>query len=275
MKVKLNALKKTTKELNELLFDEEDAIDVTASQDELEPLVLEAAELLDLDGDDPDEISEATEKVLEILNENYERIETGKGKKMVVSFELKEDDDKKTDADKDDVAVVADEPSKKKKSKKDKAPEPDGDLEEQIEDADDVKELRKIVKEDDTFKSLRKSYGFKKLEPLREEMLEAYADAQKNPEKTSKKNKKDKKDKKDKDSEPSKNESKKSFNRVEACALALQDEPKTFDEWVERADEIMEENDGNANPKEAKSQCIKIEIISHVFDFGVKVPKLK
>ncbi len=233
--IKLNDLKKAGKKLNIVLYGDEiedHEIDVKLDETALKNQLIKAIGQLE-EGEEDELNHEVTEDVIKALIEEFgdPRIENDKAPEKGKS---------------NDLTLI-----------------------EQIEEIDDLVKLKKLIKEDDALKPLRKSIGIRKdLEKLKEKALKILSDEQTNPE--VKKIKKDKIDK-----SPEKIKEAKSFNRVEACCLALLNKPKTFEDWIEEADEIMEEKGGKPNPKEAKSQCIKIELMSRHFDLSVKVPKLK
>ena len=134
-KIKLTQLKKAGKELNALLFDDDNPqIEIKASEEELSAQILQAVnECLDPD----DEVSKATQEVIDALQEN---------------------------ASEEPAEEASEEP----------AEEVDMDeLAQEIMDCEDVKDLRKMCKEYVELESCRKGIGIKKIEKLRNEMLEA------------------------------------------------------------------------------------------------------
>jgi hypothetical protein len=227
-KIKLNDLKKTGKELNDLLFDpsekEEGWIDVKKSEAELIDLIYEASKLLTED----DELSELAESVVETIKENKEEEEETEKKK-------------------------AKKPSNKtKKVKKEEEEETDDAVEaliEEIEEAD-LDDLKDLVKEEDVFKSLRKSIGIQRnADKLRTRMLEVLNSQEE--EKETEKEKPAKKEKK-----PAKKEGKKKTTRMISVCDAIKELPKkglSIDDLADKANEIFMEQGGQDNPDQTKN----------------------
>lgn len=173
--LKLNDLKRLTKELNEMLFDEDNAIDVKQEMDDLLPLVIEAAELLE--GDETAELTEKAQATLKAIT-------------------AKDDEEEKEDKKSDKKDKKSDKKSDKKK--KDSAKKDDNaELIEAIEDCEDLDELKELIKEQDALAGIRKGLGLQKnLEKLQTRALDALENADEVPAKADKKKDAAKKDKK-------------------------------------------------------------------------------
>jgi hypothetical protein len=249
-KIKLNDLKKTGKELNDLLFDpsekEEGWIDVKKSEAELIDLIYEASKLLTED----DELSELAESVVETIKENKEEEEETEKKKPAKKPSNKTKKVKKEEEEETDDAVEA--------------------LIEEIEEAD-LDDLKDLVKEEDVFKSLRKSIGIQRnADKLRTRMLEVL-NSQEEEKETEKEKpaKKEKKPKKDKIQEKKKTTA---YSRVDAVCEALQEEPETLQDWITLTNEKMEENGKTPNDDENRFIIRYFWKIKKHFDFGVEIP---
>jgi hypothetical protein len=247
--IKLNDLKKTGKELNALLFDDDKPeIDIKASEEDLKEKVLEASELLEED----DEISETAQAVIKALK--AEQATPPKKRSKLEKEEVPEEDsDPDPDTEEDDTN--------------------EDDLESTIEDCDDITELKDLVKSNDIFKSLRKSLGIQKnIDKLRDSMLDLLSDAT---EETPEEPPKTKPAAASNKTKAASKEKKEKFSRMEACAEALKNSaPKTIDSWVEKSNEVMVEHGGKENDDESRSQILKIIKFSKVFDLGVKIPSV-
>jgi len=165
-KIKLNDLKKLGKELNELLFDEDDKkngwVDIKAPEKDLTAAITEIL-MKEEDGElfvTEDDFEELSEKSVEII----------KSIRAAAEAKLLKDSEKADSKDKKD---------KKKKSKADPEPGPEpeeenenADLIKQVEECEELIDLKKLVKSEEILAPLRKGIGIQKnLDKLRIRVL--------------------------------------------------------------------------------------------------------
>jgi hypothetical protein len=247
-KIKLNELKKAGKELCKLFWeDDKEAyeIQVTAKEPDLRAQLKEA--IKELEDGEMETLTETTQNVLKALKEE-------------------------------------DKAEKPKPSKKEEEKEPAikvDDLKEEIEEAgDDIDELKDIIGDHTIFKPLKKGLNMQKnADKLKAKMFDLLGiEPDEAPEETSeapqKEKAKDKKASKDKEKEKKTSPPKdKAMNRVASVCLALKEEPESLNDWVEKANEIIEENGGSPNVQEARYHARNIIKMAPYFDFGVEVPE--
>ena len=155
-KIKLNNLKKLGKELNELLFDEDNKkdgwVDIKAPEKDLTAAITEIL-MKEEDGElfvTEDDFEELSEKSVEII----------KSIRAAAEAKLLKDSEKADSKDKKD---------KKKKSKADPEPGPEpeeenenADLIKQVEECEELIDLKKLVKSEEILAPLRKGIGIQK-----------------------------------------------------------------------------------------------------------------
>ena len=143
MEIKINTLKKAGKELNSILFAENDPrIDVKASEKELKAMIIQASTLLE----PTDELSEETQAVVTALTTKEEATEDEPACPAHVEEVTNEEG-----ADSADPA----------------------DLQDTIENTDEINALKILVKSNDLFKALRQGLGIEKnIERLRGKMID-------------------------------------------------------------------------------------------------------
>jgi len=168
--MKVADLKKTAKELNDILFDDKTKINVNQSQSSLENLVKEAATLLD-EGEE-EELTAIARRVIAELKENKEEVD----EEEVDEEEVDEEEVDEEEVDEEEVIAT-------KKVTKVPVPSPvtkinkteplpedkeadmsfdDLTLQEQVQATADLLELKKLVKSEETFKYLRHCIGIQK-----------------------------------------------------------------------------------------------------------------
>lgn len=268
MKIKLNDLKKAGKAINALeLFDDE--IDVKASAEEIQEKILEAVE--EMDDDEIEELDEAVQETIELVKEAAE----DEGEEPD-----EDEEEEKKPAKKAGKKSAKKETKKSKKEAPEDAPDELDDLTEQVEEAredEDIDSLKELAKEHDVFADVRKGLQLQKnVEKLAKRMHVCLNAARGEEQQETKKDKKSKEAPKKDTKKAEKKETKKSnapkMKRPEACIIALMKKPKTFGDWIQMANEVMEENGGSHNDQENKYHCRNIIAMSNSFDFGVKIP---
>lgn len=161
----LKSLQKAAAELNSVLG-LDPAINVKSDESTLTELVIEA---IDLVNPDEDEFSEAVQKTIDELKPA--RSKKGKGKAVPVE-EDEEDDDEPVATPKKGKDKPAPEPDPEDDDTPEAEDEDEMSLQEQVENATTVAELKAIVKANDEFVSLRKAINGKfNLDDLMADML--------------------------------------------------------------------------------------------------------
>ena len=155
--MKLADLKKTAKELNDILFDDKTKINVNQSQSSLENLVKEASTLLD-EGEE-EELTAIARRVLAELTEREEVDE-----EEVDGEEVDEEEVLPKKVTKVPVKSPVAKINKTEPLSEDKEDISFDDLtlQEQVEATTDLLELKKLVKSEETFRFLRQGIGIQK-----------------------------------------------------------------------------------------------------------------
>jgi len=176
--MKIKDLKTAAKELNEVLFNEEEKekgwIEVSNDQEQMEADVWEATKLLEA-GEEKD-LSKATQLVIKELSKMQDVVEDEEVEEP--EEEIEEEELPKKKAEKPAKKEAA-EPVKKAKKVVEEIEEEEGaeepeTLESQIENASDIKELKIIMKSNKEFDSVKKALNFEaKIEVLRKKLLAA------------------------------------------------------------------------------------------------------